>query len=351
MLQNYGWLKRNRRIIDKGVVLSFAIALLAWLALSFLLNREAVEESDARPCLMILDTDISSDVDDVGAVAVAHGLEKQGLVRILGMMVSSGDPWGIACLDAINTWFGRPDIPLGMVRGKSVKHESKYTKIIADEFPHIRSGAGVPDAVRLYRQILSEQPDSSVTVVTVGYLTNLRDLLLSKADEFSPLSGDLLVERKVKRLICMGGTYPSGREWNFYQDADATVFVFKNWHTPVVFTGFETGKGIGTGAGLQDAGQDNPVRRSYELYNNLQDRSSWDQVAVYYAAVTGKDRKTDLWSTVSGRNIIEPDGKNYWLNERVKDGWPDHSYIVQRGTNGEIEALLEQLMLTRPFSD
>ena len=107
------------------------------------------------PTLIILDTDISSDVDDVGAVAVLHALADQGKAQILAMMVSSGDPWSASCLDALNTWFGRPDIPVGVVKGESVQHISKYTKVIATEFPlDLKPSNQIPDAVSLYRKTL-----------------------------------------------------------------------------------------------------------------------------------------------------------------------------------------------------
>ncbi len=39
----------------------------------------------------------------------------------------------------------------------------------------------------LYRKILQNQPDKSVTIVTVGFLTNICDLLKSEPDEIIPL--------------------------------------------------------------------------------------------------------------------------------------------------------------------
>ncbi len=293
---------------------------------------------------LILDTDLSSDVDDVGAVALLHGLANQGKVQILAMQISSGDPWSLPCLSALNSWFGRPGIPIGMVKGKAVQHQSKYTRAIAEEFSHeIQTDAPPLDAVMLYRRILAEQPDQTVTLVTIGYLTNLENLLYSKADEISPLDGMELVQQKVQRLVCMGGEYPSGREWNFYQDSASTSYVIAHWPTPVVFSGFEIGKNVLTGAGLEKSAQPNPVRRSYELYNGLTDRSSWDQLTVYYAVMTANGKQTELWSKNLGKNIVRPDGSNYWLNKR--DETVEHSYLVQRGDTEKIASLLEQLML------
>jgi inosine-uridine nucleoside N-ribohydrolase len=141
----------------------------------------------------------------------------------------------------------------------------------------------------------------------------------------------------------MGGQYPSGKEWNFYQDTVAATYVVEHWPTPVVFSGFEIGKDVLTGAGLQEAVQPDPVRRSYELYNGLTDRPSWDQVAVYYAVITANGRKTDLWSRIYGRNTVRDDGGNYWLNQR--DDTVAHSYLVQREDTDKIAELLERLMV------
>ncbi len=311
------------------------------ISLSYCNNKENVQRH------VILDTDLSSDVDDVGAVAVLHNLASKGKVEILGMMVSSGDPFSVPCLDAINTWYGRPDIPLGMIKGESVRHESKYTQKVAAEFPHNRKGGPDSiDAVRLYRQILAGQDDHSVTVITIGYLSNLHKLLLSAPDDISPLDGKTLVYTKVKELVCMGGGYPEGYEWNFYQDIPATRYVVNNWPTQIIFTGFETGKDIWTGAALKAVAKDNPIRRSYELYNGLTDRPSWDQVAVYYGVERSGKHKLKLWHQLYGQNNVLITGHNNWTagsEDRSK-----HSYIVQDGKDDMISNMLEQLMMTIP---
>jgi len=265
--------------------------------------------------LIILDTDISSDVDDVGAVAVLHALANQGKVQILAMMISSGDPWSAPCLDALNTWFGRPNIPIGIIKGKSVRHESKYTEAIATEFPQdLKTGESAPDAVTLYRRILSQQEDKSVFIVTIGYLTNLTNLLQSQADEVSPLNGQELVRRKVQRLICMGGQYPDGREWNFYQDTPAAEFVLKEWSTSITFCGFEVGQNIMTGRVLRTLPVFHPVRRSYFLYNNITDRPSWDQLSVFYAVEGNTDVSGISWNlSPQGDNVIDSTGFNKWI--------------------------------------
>jgi hypothetical protein len=200
--------------------------------------------------------------------------------------------------------------------------------------------------VELYRKILSRQADHSVIIVTVGYLTNLQNLLLSRADAISPLDGMTLVRKKVKRLVCMGGGYPAGYEWNFYQDIGATGHIVRHWPTTIVFSGFEVGKDVWTGAGLKGVTPPNPIRRCYELYNELTDRPSWDQVTVFYAVITGNDQPTDLWDKVPGQNVIFADGRNEWRDN--VDRRAGQSYLVQRVGSTELAVTLEKLMLSTP---
>ncbi len=293
--------------------------------------------------LIILDTDISSDVDDVGAVAVLHALVNQGKAQILAMMTSSGDPWSAPCLDALNTWFGRPNIPIGTIKGKSVRHESKYTAAIVAEFPQdLKRSESTPDAVALYRRILTQQEDESVVIVTVGYLTNLTNLLQSQADEISPLNGKELVRQKVKKLVCMGGKYPEGREWNFYQDTPSTKFVLEKWPTSITFCGFEVGRDILTGSVLQSLSTLHPVRRSYLLYNGITDRPSWDQVTVLYAVEGNTDGGGILWRLSSfGDNFIDSNGSNKWLSNSNSL----NNYLSLETSPEKVTEVINQLML------
>ena len=295
----------------KTCVCSIALAIIVMV----LYQRDAAQQ--ISPVMLILDTDISSDVDDVGAVAVLHTLEKQGKAKILAMMVSSGDMWSVSCLGALNTWFGHPDIPIGIVQGESVEHPSLYTEKIASEFSSgLRKDTSGLDAVALYREILAGHEDKSVVLVTVGYLTNLSNLLQSKADQFSSLEGKALVLKKVKQLICMGGEYPRGREWNFYQDTKSTEYVVKHWPTPVILCGYEVGRKVLTGAALKSVAVKSPVRRAYQLYNEITDRPSWDQLTVLYAVEKSSNTHSLSWRiSAPGKISIDKDGANRWIHD------------------------------------
>lgn len=306
---------------------------------------------------IIFDTDMDSDCDDAGALALLHALADRGEAKILATMVSSKHRWSAPCVDAINTFFGRPDLPVGVPKGPgAIEQGSKFARRIAEEYPHdVRAGEDAPDATAVYRRILAGQPDGGVVVVTVGDLTNLRYLLESKSDEHSPLEGRALVERKVKEWVCMGSRYPADddpRKWgNFKPDAESTVKAISGWPTLITFTGGGAfAESLATGGRLKEAAADNPLRRVYELYfgGEAKDRHSADQIAVL-AAVRGTG---DPWKLVQkGYNEIFADGTHAW---REQPDNPHHQYIsaVAEGVDAlAVAREIEDLMLAAGRQD
>ncbi len=296
----------------------------------------------AEPVPVIFDSDMDSDVDDVGALALLHALADRGEVEILAVMICSTNPRSAACANRVNHYYGRGELPVGNIKGEGEGRDSRYARQVAEEFPGtLASGDEAPDAVALYREILAARPDRSVTIVTVGYLSNMRNLLRSEPDAHSDLTGVDLVRRKVKVWVCMGGRFPSGREHNVLVDAAASVEAIENWPTPIVFSGWELGNRVMTGARLRETLEENPVRRAYQLYNNLTHRQSWDQTAVLYAARgTG-----DYWDySPRGRIVLAADGANEWVDEA--DG--PHAYLVEKMPPEEVAAEIEALMIAPP---
>lgn len=142
-------------------------------------------------------------------------------------------------------------MPIGVVRGNAVDMEApqKWDSLIVTNYPHdIKTNDEAEDALKLYRKILSKQPDKSVTIVTLGFLTNIANLVQSKPDEFSPLSGRALVTKKVKNLVCMAARFDGEmgtlQEFNVVKDSAASKVAFDNWPTPILFSGFEIGEKI-----------------------------------------------------------------------------------------------------------
>jgi len=314
----------------------------AWSWVLVVLIAGSVAVAQREPVRVIFDTDIQSDVDDVGAVALLHALADLGEAEIVAMGVSVTNPDSPLCLDALNTWYGRPDIPIGVVKGKGVKRGSSYAGGIAKEFPHrLKSADDAPDAAQLYRKVLASQPDASVVLVTVGFLTNVANLLRTKPDKPDGLNGVELVRRKVKVWVCMGGQFPEGRECNLIRDPAATAYAIEHWPTPIVFTGWEIGNRIVTGARLKQTAKGSPVRRAYELYNGLKGRQSWDQTAVLYA-VRGLG---EWWSLQrEGHLAVDAKGGNVWRKSPDKP----HVHLVEKMAPEQVARLIEDLMMRPP---
>lgn len=293
------------------------------------------------PVKVIFDTDIDSDVDDVGALAMLHTFADHNAVEILGVIVTSEDKYAPMCTDAINHYFGRPDIPIGALKGYPLRDNSKYTRQLSQEFPHsLTSYDEAEDATALYRKLLSSQPDSSVVIITVGHLTNLQNLIESKPDQHSKLSGLDLVKKKVKLWSCMGGVYPEGKEANFYRpDPASTKASVEKWPGQVVFAGWEIGDKIITGGAYLQKSLPNksPVWRAYQLYNNFEGRQSWDQASVLYAV----SQSNDYWDlNKDGHVEVAADGSNKWVPGKKGK----QAYLVEKMNPAEVAKVIDALM-------
>lgn len=77
-------------------------------------GAKEVHYNRAKP--IIIDTDIFSDVDDVGALAVANVLHNRGLADLRGVIIDTNSKYGALAASSINTYFGNGDIPIGALR-------------------------------------------------------------------------------------------------------------------------------------------------------------------------------------------------------------------------------------------
>lgn len=298
---------------------------------------------------MIIDTDIYSDVDDVGALAIANAAQDDGKVDLLGVMVDTPSIWGAPAVDAIDTYYGHGNVPIGSLKPNDDSTWSKnYTQYLAQHFPHsLKSGAGAPDAVRLYRKLLARQPDHSVTIAAIGYENNLAGLLDSGPDRYSALSGYDLVARKVKLLTVMGGN------WNFGHVSApppsrasvraAAQRVVNDWPTRLVLNN-SPGADVLTGSRLfTETPPTNPVRKAYEIYVGYgNSRNSWDPANVFYDAFA-TDGMLALTGDV-GSDHVYPDGTNAWVASPDKD----QNEVVRTASAATFGRALEDLMVQPP---
>jgi len=299
----------------------------------------------SKPVSIIYDTDIGTDVDDAGALAILHVMADKGEAKILATISANQNPFSAQAIDVINTYYGRPDLTIGSSR-TGPDPEQWYHESIP-KYPHdLKGGNDVQDAVTIYRQILAAQPDNTVTIVVVGWLTNMANLLDSPPDSYSTLDGKQLVAAKVKELVSMGGVWPNTKnqgDYNFTMDRQAANMVIENWPGEIMFTGL--GIDVMTGGRLVvDADKDNPVPAFYRNFfrgHKVTERSSWDLIAVLYA-VRGL---SDYFTAVrDGHCIVKQDGGNQWIPGRHKN----HSYLVYKMPQAELADVIENMLLTPP---
>ena len=301
---------------------------------------------------IIFDTDLGPDYDDVGALAFLHAMADSGKVEILATIASNKHELVAPAVEVINTYFGRPELPIGAPKteGVSLGSTQHWADSIVAKYPHtIKSTNDAGDAVDIYRKILNSQSDSSVTIVTVGFLTNLNNLLKSQPDNISPLSGKDLVSKKVNRLVSMAGRFPEGKEFNVFKDSTASINVYENWPGEVIFTGFEIGWEIRTGLRLiKSPVQNSPVKDVFRISIPLAaedslGRMSWDETAVLIGVYGTKG----FFDTVSGKIIVNPDGSNTWKND--PDG--KQFYVKQKMPVAQMSNFIEDRMMHIPLKN
>ena len=226
-----------------GCISAIAVLLIGMTVLTSCSNDDDVQipgEQRGVPRI-ILDVDICSSTDDLFAMEMLYRYADQGRCRLLGIVVDREGEGHAAFADVMNTYFGYPNLPIGQVRNgikdamiwtdyrrvadlKDANGQAMFRRTITDY-------AALPDGYKLYRRLLAEQPDKSVCIISVGFLTCLSQLLESEADEYSVLNGVDLVRQKVKCIYIMGGAFSllSESEYNFGQGIDFSQTFFRLW--------------------------------------------------------------------------------------------------------------------------
>ena len=311
--------------------------------------------------IIILDTDMDTDCDDAGALAVLHALADRGDVEIAGVVCDVGNPWTAACAATVNRSSGRPEIPVG-VSSRPYEANARYCAhyrhaaadgVIYNEAAARMSGV-IPgqgfapsDGVALYRWLLTAAEDRSVTVCAIGLLTVLADLLRSGPCRVSPLSGRELVSRKVKRLVTMAeAAFPEGRDcFNWEMDRNSAAAVLNFW--PSRLTVNALGREVLTGGRFAAClPEKNPVATAYRIFgrnNPAFRRPSWDQITVLAAANACPDK---LGVSPGGTLSYDASsGCHRWSCDSVGNA----DYVVLLTSPEQLAEQIEVLMLA-PFS-
>ncbi|GJJ13410.1 hypothetical protein Clacol_007664 [Clathrus columnatus] len=235
------------------------------------------------------------------AFAVANTLQTMGYVNILGIvsgksLISSYFPdvtsvYSLPGIDAINTWYCHPNIPMAQthaltatIREPRVNSSNpEYITRLADpsEFPQAFDRRRVKEPVGFYRDVLSKAADNSITIVAIGFLTNLHDLY------YSP-GGAQLIKAKVKELVVQGGSCNTTDKsryvgYNLLHDLPSAEVVTK-WPSPVTFfPGYVAQQVHINPALVLNMSTTNPVRYVYQTVNFDFKFTIHDVLATYYA--------------------------------------------------------------------
>ena len=173
---------------------SIVNGLLCCFVLLFLLGcKKSAEVQDVADVpLVILDGDFGSSTDDLFALQMLIRYEEQGRCQLLGIIVDREGEENAAIVDVMATYFGHTDLPIALERDgvKNPKVWIDYTGL-----PHFTDENGeilfsrtlsdynaLPDGWQFYRQMLVAQPDHSVSIISVGFVSCLAKLLESPGD-------------------------------------------------------------------------------------------------------------------------------------------------------------------------
>lgn len=306
-------------------------------------------QNQTSPMPVIFDTDMGPDYDDAGAITVLHALADSGKINILATMASTKYEGVAAVINVFNTYFKRPNLPIGVPKGYAVDQRDwqHWTDTLIANYPHqIKMNKDAGDATTLYRKILAKQNDNSVVIITVGFLTNIADLLQSKPDVYSSLTGIELVKKKVKQMVSMAGKFPEGKEFNVFKDTKASQAVFAQFPKPVYFSGFEIGEQIKCGLPLvhNEKIEHNPVKDVFRISipqaaEDSAGRKSWDEVTTLLA-ITGFQ---PYYDAKEGNIVVADDGSNTW-NAKGKNQF----YLIDKNSALLMQKKIDELMMHLP---
>lgn len=274
---------------------------------------------------ILLDTDMGSDCDDAGALAVLHNIADETEAEILAVTHCSSGICGPVAVKCINEWYGRADIPIGKYyEGRFLEEDNclKFTKPLTERYLKSSDMPDIENATEVMRRVLVE--NQGITLIAIGMLNNIAELLKSGADETSPLSGVELVKNSVEKMYVMGGNFLDSNfeEYNIKTDIGAAKYVSENFPAPIIYCGFELGVDVLTGRKIMDDSDDNPVSLAYHIhcgYNSPEYRS-WDLVTVYNAVFQNSDlykksKNVHITFDDKGRTNIGGEGKDFYLTQ------------------------------------
>lgn len=273
-----------------------------------------------EPRKILIDTDMGSDCDDVGAFAVLHRSAQEGKAEILGCTHCASEISGAVAICAVNECYGMPQLPVGRFTEHPFLEEAickRYTEPVMHRYLQTHEMPRFEEAVKTMRRILAEQTD--VVLVTIGMFNNIAALLRSEADEISEKNGEELCRDAVRCMYSMGGHFADAAysEYNILQDIESARYAAEHFPMPITYIGFECGDKILTGKHLAERADDDPMKFAYSFYDGL--RESWDPITVYCAVnpdspLFARHENVTVSFDERGRTVVQDGGKDCYLS-------------------------------------
>jgi len=297
-----------------------------FLMLLFAVSLQAAEPVQlVEPVRLVFDTDLGNDVDDAMALAVIHALQSRSECELLAITITKDSPYAAPMAGILNTFYGRPNIPMAIVKNGMTKEEGRYNRKVYElkddnglpRYPRTlmpEDSANLPDAVPFLRRLLAAQPDNSVVLVQVGFFTNFARLLDTPADNISPLTGKELIAKKVKYLSLMAGAfhekYKQHKEYNVVIDIPSAKKLVAEWPTEMVFSGYEIGSFIQHPAASMKEDYNyvkyHPLKDAYHFYRGLDNaQPTYDLTSVLYVV---RPNREYFNLSPSGTVTVQDDG-------------------------------------------
>ncbi|KAI1408237.1 hypothetical protein F5Y13DRAFT_204951 [Hypoxylon sp. FL1857] len=242
---------------------------------------------------LLIDSDLLNFDDDPLAIGLANIFQSWDKVELIGVMSSVNSRYAPPAIDAINTYFGHPDIPVAIQKPvdnltqlpEYPEYGDYMTGLTYNFTEDIRDGTRTPDPVSSYRYLLSTSADNSITIAVIGFHDNLFHLLNSGPDQISPYTGAELLNSKVRQLVVQANEVGLSYNTNTHNATFAQT-VLNSWPGRLTFVSDDVAENtvLGTRITTELDVTKNPI--GYALRTSIgygQKHPVWDAVALYYA--------------------------------------------------------------------
>ena len=317
---------------------------------------------------VILDSDLASDIDDVGSVLMAMDFHKRGEISLVGVITSSANDRSADTAYAIGKQLiNAPQGLVGAWQGAApagAPSASVYTASVSSTFGANQGRASYTDGIQKYRALLAAQPNQSVVIIGTGFSTALDGLLTSASNAGGDglPSGPTLITQKVIRLVIGAGCYPTNAscpsggapEFNLVNGPSANASdVFANWPTDIVVVGIELAGTAGTNVGSVYSGPaaivdtSTPINLAWNLWGSTP-RTAWDPLTAWCAV--RQDVGGCVQAGVRGTNTVNSStGANAWTTPNPVTGAA--TYLKLSATNAAFRSQfdLSYSALPAPF--